>query len=772
MRRSIWVIASVVSTVSAAPARARDAHFRIDVPAGDLTDALATLSSQTGASIGIEVQAGGVQNGAVHGRHTVADALAVMLASTPFEAERIGPTIWRLVLRRPNVRHHPSSIRPLPDIIVTARKIPETLSHVATPIAVYVPRAFAEAPASTGIHDVAATIEGLSVTNLGPGRDRPFIRGIADSPFNGFSQSTVSVNIDDARVTYDAPEPGLRLVDIARVEVLKGPQGPLYGTGALGGVYRVVTNRPVPGSFDSAVTMGFVQIAEGGVGADASGMINVPVFGDRAALRFVGYAETEGGWVKNAMATDNVNDSLTVGARAAVRVIPAAGWTIDVGATSQRIHLRDSQYVDVNAGDLTRSNRLPEPSSTNFNLVDATVAGPVGAKRLTVATSHAWQDSSETYDLSLVAGALGDASGRTYVDSRRHRVFDQEVRVESASGRRFTWAAGVSYLAAATDAVGTLRDEVGRTLPFSFTLRRAATEAALFADGALEVLPRLRAGLGGRLFRATTDDERREDVNVVATARARIGITPSASLTYLLAGDRIVYIRFGTAFRPGGLDPTNATTGRYDSDEVRSIDVGSRVSLDRGRLSLSGGGFRSSWFHVQSDYLLEDGLVGTRNAGDALIVGFEGVVEWRPGDWSLRAGATAQRARLEKAAGGADLPADRRLPIVPDLSAKLEIERTATIADQRITFNLGGAYTGRSRLSFDSGFDRAMGGYAIFHADAFTTIEGLEVHLGVGNLLNSRADSFAFGNPFRVRTERQYTPLQPRTISLSLAKHF
>ncbi|TPG06018.1 TonB-dependent receptor [Sphingomonas oligophenolica] len=758
--------------MSAAPAVARDARFRIDVPAGDLTDALATLSSQTGASIGIAVHSRGIESSAVRGRHSVADALAMMLATTPFAAERIGPTIWRLIPRQPPIDRDAPSIRPLADIIVTARKIPEALSRIATPIAVYVPRAVARARGSTGIHDVAATIEGLSVTNLGPGRDRPFIRGIADSPFNGFSQSTVSVNIDDARVTYDAPEPGLRLVDIARVEVLKGPQGPLYGTGALGGVYRIVTNRPVPGSFDSVATMGFEQIADGGVGADASGMINVPVFAARAALRFVGYVHAESGWVKNATATDKVNDTRILGARAAFRIIPATGWTVDVGATRQRIDVRDSQYVDIDADDLTRSNRLPEPSSTKFSLVSATVAGPIGAQRLTLATSHAWQDSSETYDLTPMASALGFASGRTYVDSRRHRVFDQEVRVESAEGHHFAWTAGASYLAATTVAVGTLRDENRRALPFSFALHRAATEAALFADGSLEILPRMRAGLGGRLFRATTNDERREEIDVAVTARARIGITPSASLTYSLAEDRIVYIRFGTAFRPGGLDPTNITTARYDSDEIRSIDVGSRVSLDRGRLSLSGGGFRSSWFNVQSDYLLEDGLVGTRNAGDALIVGFEGAVEWRPGDWSLRAWATAQRARLEKAPEGVDLPADRRLPIVPDLSAKLEVDRTVTIADRRITFTLGGAYRGHSRLSFDPGLDRAMGGYAIFHADAFTTVEGLGVHLGVSNLSNNRADSFAFGNPFRIRTERQYTPLQPRTINLSLASHF
>ncbi|WP_447412480.1 hypothetical protein, partial [Clostridium perfringens] len=73
--------------------------------------------------------------------------------------------------------------------------------------------------------DVALGLEGLSLTNLGPGRNRQFIRGVADSPFNGPSQSTVAVVLDEARITFDAPDPDLRLVDMERIELLKGPQG-------------------------------------------------------------------------------------------------------------------------------------------------------------------------------------------------------------------------------------------------------------------------------------------------------------------------------------------------------------------------------------------------------------------------------------------------------------------------------------------------------------------------------------------------------------------
>lgn len=93
---------------------------------------------------------------------------------------------------------------------------------------------------------VASDVEGLTLTALGPGRNRMFLRGVADSPFNGASQSTVALLVDDARLTYSAPDPDLRLVDVDRVEILKGPQGSLYGTGALGGIIASSPTVPIP----------------------------------------------------------------------------------------------------------------------------------------------------------------------------------------------------------------------------------------------------------------------------------------------------------------------------------------------------------------------------------------------------------------------------------------------------------------------------------------------------------------------------------------------
>jgi hypothetical protein len=139
--------------------------------------------------------------------------------------------------------------------------------------------------ATRGSERLAEQIEGLTVTGEGSGHGRMFLRGVADSPFGGKSQSTVAVLLDDARLTYVAPDPDIRLVDVERVEVLKGPQGSLYGSGALGGIYRIVTRRADPSAFTVAGSASGEIVADGVVTAEARGLFLMPSQDRIAELR-------------------------------------------------------------------------------------------------------------------------------------------------------------------------------------------------------------------------------------------------------------------------------------------------------------------------------------------------------------------------------------------------------------------------------------------------------------------------------------------------------
>ena len=763
-----WALAASIAGTPGI-AQARDQVYRLELPATDLPAQLDSLAALTGASIGFDGTLPRVRVSAVHGSLTVKEALRRVLRDTPLIAVRVGPASFRLVRRSPVIPVASDEIA-VGDVVVTARKLPQSLSSVPAAVAAYLPEEGPAAGAASGAREVARAIEGLALTNLGGGQDRLFIRAVADSPFAGFSQTTVSVQVDEARVTFDAPEPGLRLIDVDRVEVLKGPQGPLYGTGALGGVYRIVTRRPV---LDTATldTSGGTALTGGNPGESGSAIVNLPLVTDRIAVRGLGYVSVEPGWVNDADGRHDLNRSVTRGGRLAARAATATGWTIDVAGLHQSIHVDDSQYVDRDEDDLTRDLAVREPRASEFSMAQAVAAGPLGALRLTLATAATWQHQADIYDASQSSAALGVATPATYRDARTYKVLDQEVRLNSRSGNPLTWTAGVSYLTASTAASGDLTPSSEQSDPF-FRLQRHVTEAAVYADGSSAVARSLRAGLGVRVFRSSVEDERRENDATASAVKALVGVSPSASLAYQPRSGRFAYLRFSTALRAGGLDPENLRSGRYDADMVRSIEAGARFRSDDGAVSVELGLFRTSWTDVQSDYLLPTGLVATRNAGNAAVIGGDVALDWRVRRWLVRGGVALQHGRLVSTPDGTDLPDDRRLPVSPDVTARIEISRSLVARDWSLLPRIAGNLVGPTRLSFDDGLDRAMPGYATLLADVAASRGDVTLRLSIDNVLDTRADTFAFGNPFSIRNTRQFTPLRPRTVSLTASRSF
>src|SRR5262249_18290118 len=145
--------------------------------------------------------------------------------------------------------------------------------------------------------DTALAAAGLSFTNLGPGRNKIFMRGLSDGASSGRTVATVGVYYDDSRVVFGAPNPDLSLVDADIVEVVRGPQGALYGDGAVGGVFRLVPRAP-----DLRRAEGFasarIEAAEpGNVGSSIAGVVSAPLVEDRLGARFVAYRDVTAGWL-------------------------------------------------------------------------------------------------------------------------------------------------------------------------------------------------------------------------------------------------------------------------------------------------------------------------------------------------------------------------------------------------------------------------------------------------------------------------------------------
>ncbi len=760
---------------AAAFAQARD--YPVDIPAGLLTDGLSRLSIATGVSVGAAGPIPAIMTRAVKGRMTADRALQLLLSGTGWHAVRTGPQAYRLeraITRRPApVATRPVAQLPLPDaapdlppadIVVTAQKRAQLLSSLPLSLSILSLDPGRTGAAAPSAGDVSLATEGLALTNLGPGRNRQFIRGIADSPFNGSSQSTVAIQLDDARITYDAPDPDLRLIDVERVELLKGPQGPLYGSGALGGIYRIVTNRPDPNTSIGHIRLVGEAVEHGDVGGGGDVLVNLPIVTGELAVRGLAYSFRTPGWIDNEARKRNANSAAVDGGRLALRWLPAQGWSIDLGAVIQNINVRDSQYVLSSDDTLSRVNPISEPNDNDFRAYHATVEGRLGDLRMLSATSYVRHLVDYTLDASA-AGPIWNKSGALlFQDDRTYTILNQELRLSPESSER--WLAGLSYLRAESQSTGALLDETGAANPVE-RLNRNTTEISIFGELVQPVLPKLGVTLGARLSHTTNEDERVEG----ATRRAqRIGkfiLSPSMSLAWRPRDGSLVYLRYARAMRPGGLSASDAAnTDHFDSDELSTFDLGTRTTF--GRVQLAASLYYTDWRSIQSDYLLTSGLVATRNAGDGRIVGGEASIDWRVYDnLEISAGANFQMARLVRTEGGIELD-DHRLPVAPNMTGRIAVSHGFRLGEWRGMATAQANYVGRARLALDDDLDRQMGNYAVVALNGGLYRLGWSFTGRVDNVFDIKGDSFAFGNPFSIRNGPQYTPLRPRTLTLTM----
>jgi outer membrane receptor protein involved in Fe transport len=740
-----------------------------------LPRAIADLARQAGVSIGSASPLPSVDTPPIRGALGVAEALRRLLGPAGLVAHRVGPTAWRIeqAPRRPLpvTRAPPPAALPIPEveaqpIVVTAAKQAQTLDTAPFAVAVVIPdeRAGGAAQAALGSAWLASNVEGLALTGLGPGRNRMFVRGVADSPFNGASQSTVAILLDEARLTYAAPDPDLRLVDVERVELLKGPQGSRYGTGALGGIYQIVTRRPDADDASFSAEAGAEAVAHGEEGGSASAVVNLPLRRGNSAVRLVGYTALEPGWVDAGTRKDS-NETRLWGARATVRSALGEDWVADLTGTLQFLNSRDSQYVYA-PGARSRPAQLPEPHDNDLRHTALRIERPAGPITVHLSSAITWHDVADKLDATIGAGGFGLSDPGILDDRRAYRLWDSEVRLEGSLGN-VRWLAGAAHISATQERDLTLAD---RTRASSVALgkeKRDSSDTALFGQVTLPIASALELTAGGRLFLATTELERSGATLTGSDDRRRTGVTPSAALSWHPREGRLFFVRYGSAFRQGGLGTRGGAAVVLEGDELRTIEGGWRESFGRrGRFDL--GVYFSDWDHVQSDALGASGLVGTIDAGRARILGTEASFELRSVEgWRVQAGAIFQSALLIRNDLGIELD-DRRLPVVPRYTLRGSLSREWTLGTTPLTAQADLRYVGSARLSFDPALARRSGNLLETRLNVGMRLSGIELGFHVANLFGSEANTFALGNPLRVANARQFITQAPRTFGFTL----
>lgn len=695
-------------------------------------------------------------------------ALAKLLHGSGLRAVGAGDGVWRLepiaASRRAKRPTASASASSLEDIVVIGTKRDEALSRLANAVTVLRPGAADRLVAPRGIHDLIENGEGAFATNLGPGRDRIFLRGVADSSFNGPTQSTVTLFLDEARVSYATPDPDLRLADIEHVELLRGPQGTLYGAGALGGIVRIVPNRPELGNWSGAAATEASLTAHGGAGGAIEFMVNAPVVEDSLAVRAVGYGERSGGWIDNSgRGRDNVNQVRRYGGRVAARWRFADDWTADAGVAMQWINADDSQYA---TRGRSRATALAEPHDNDFLAATLTVKGRIGDLDVVSASAYVTHEVESIYDAGAVAPALGLAKPLGFSDLRQLKLGSQEWRISDSAASR-PWVAGVTLLSVENAYRGRFLPS-GSPAVQALSLHADAAEAALFGEASQPLGGNFKFTLGGRLFHSRVDNE--QDAQARRRAR-KTGVTPSAAISWAPAGQALIWLRYASAIRPGGINPNgDPRLDQFRSDDLKSVELGWRMRADR--LTMSGALFGLRWENLQSDIVGGDGFVRTINAGDARNFGVELSSTLDLAPFAIEGHLTVQRGRLYRPSAAANAVGDdNRLPVLPDYAGRMKLSYRTTIGAIDADWFAAAHYIGKARLSFDPGLAKSMGGY--WNADA-----GVTFSLGtwraaatLSNLFDTRGDSFGFGNPFSIRLLDQHTPIRPRTLGLRIEKN-
>lgn len=380
------------------------------------------------------------------------------------------------------------------DIVVTAQKREQVLADIPQSISV-VGGERLEQQQATSFIDYAALVPGLNLQQANPGQTRIILRGIN----TGGASPTAAVYIDE---TPFGPSTGqsngavlagdIDTFDIERVEVLRGPQGTLYGANSLGGLLKFVTVAPKLGVFEGRARAGAETTKGGDEGWNVNGAVNVPI-GDMLALRVSGYYRQVGGFIDTVgIARKNANDYRSYGGRASLLFQPMESLSVRLTAIAQNIRADSRGTFDADPltleplatdpstgastrGRLTRSEFYPEQNNVDYRLYNGTVSWDFGAASLTSVTSYGKLTQREVYDASYQLPGVADSIfggpgvpplGTTFPALAGQKKFTQELRLQSAESDSFEWLIGGYY----TREEGRLFQ---RYLPFELTTGEA-----------------------------------------------------------------------------------------------------------------------------------------------------------------------------------------------------------------------------------------------------------------------------------------------------------
>jgi iron complex outermembrane receptor protein len=699
------------------------------------------------------------------------------------------------------------------DIIVTATKRDESLRQTALSISAVTGEQLAASNANS-LSDYIVRLPGVAFNDYQPGISEVVIRGVAATTYHEQGQTTVGYYLNEIPLVepgFPIGIPDVDTFDLDRVEVLRGPQGTLFGSSTLGGSVNYIVKTADASGYDAAASalVGGTKNSDGDANYALKAMVNLPIVADTLAVRLTALERFDAGYLDNpGTGVNGSNDFTTRGLRGSAVFTPTPSTKITYLSAYQETELEDQTYLDLN-NPYVRDTPRAEPQETSFWLNSLRLDQDLGFADLTVIGSVTEKDNSTvfSYPYDYVTGVTtGEAAAYSLgVADAELKTF--EARLASSGTGPLKWLAGVSYL----EATKSSRDRIYQQGAAAFidanpTLYPGYTGAGLapndaiygyfsdtknedfglFGEVSYAFTPAWELTLGGRYFDTKNSATITNAAGSLAPGAVSLassfgvdqsedGFTPKVSLAWRPSRQFMAYATYSKGFRTGGPNPNAAilpgVPDSYESDETTNYEIGVRSTHVDGRLTLDATVFHIDWENIQARLFSDapEYYSYVTNAGGADIDGveFSGAFAVTPA-LTLSSNITWQDARLtellpDSFAVGGGYAAGTTLPGSSDWTLASNLIY-APAMDRSPTFEVAHRYLSEAPVAF--GNDATRGDFHVVDLRASVDVTDTIRLLA---FVNNAFDEFGVLNaPFTSQAVPAGSIIRPRTFGLRL----
>lgn len=619
-------------------------------------------------------------------------------------------------------------------VVVSAAKTNERQLDVAIPVSTISSDKLTRNN-SMHLEDYASSMPGLSVASSGNGRTSVVIRGISTG--NG-NNPTVGITLNDVPIGSNMNDTVIPDIDpsiLQSVEVLRGPQGSLYGASSMGGLIRYVTKDPSLYGTSGSVGVTASTVAEGGNGYGIHGMLTTPIIEGKLGLQASSFYRFDPGYIDNVRNNQHdINTARTTGGRVALlwQITPDISYQLSGLWETRKSNGTNGTDTTIDRvasnGDFYTQDRIPGTGKgyMNLSIYTGTLKADFGWGDLTAVTAfnrtafNGPQDVSQTFDRYLdsyfpayLQSYLGLSDTEFDIDNYQSAIknysqsdkFSQEVRLASKDDGDLKWMVGAfftheSYL---SDQVIYVADATtGKAVDFpamdTAYAPSAYTEYAAFGSATYNFTKQFDLQVGGRIA-ALHQSYREEDGGLMADDSEK-GDSSSNVFTwaitprYHITKDMMVYARIATGYRPGGPNSASDAPLTYGPDRTTNYEVGFKGILVPDLLTVDASVYNIEWRNIQLQAATSTGYSYIQNGGAARSRGFEITASITPlAGLTITPNFSYSDATLTQSVNNSSVVADKgdRLPYSSKTSGSLAVDQAFPITAD-IAGNIGGTF--------------------------------------------------------------------------------